>query len=109
MFVQRGALQDCRVGGAHLLMLLLMYKSCLLNEIINNIVLLLSNGQVQTCFASIVFVKPSLTKFWNEVFYHFQVTVSSSNVEDSNTILLVQDGNTYDGINTPEQNTRHTH
>ena len=95
--------------GAHLLMLLLMYKSRLLNEIINNIVFLLSNGPVQTCFASIVFVKPSLTKFWSEVFYHFQVTASSSNVEDSSTILLVQDGNTCDDINTPEQNTRHTH
>ena len=90
-------------------MSLLMYKSRLLNEIINNIVLLLLNSPVQTCSASIVFVKPSLTKFWNEVFYHFQVTVSSSNVEDSSTTLLVQDGNTYDDINTPEQNTRHTH
>ena len=98
--------------GAHLLMLLLMYKSRLLNKIINNIVLLLSNGPVQTCFASIVFVKPSLTKFWNEVFYHFQVTVSSSNVEDSRTILLVQDGNTYNDIThqnrTPDTHIRYT-
>ena len=89
-------------------MSLLMYKSCLLNKIINNIVLLLFNSPVQTCFASTVSVKPLMTKFWNEVLDHFQVTLSSSNVEDSSTILLVQDGNTYD-INTPEQNTRHTH
>ena len=68
------------MGGAYLLLLALMNKSCLLNEIINNIVLLLLDGPVQTCFAYIVFIKLSLTEFWNEVFHHFQVAIESSKV-----------------------------
>ena len=49
-------------------------------QILYHVVLLFFNGPVQTCSACIVFVKPVLTKSWNEVLDHIKVAVSSSKV-----------------------------
>ena len=83
------------MGSAHLLLLSLVGKSTLLEEVLHNIFLLLFNGQGQTCVTSAVNIKLLLTKNRKEVLDHFQAATESSKVKGMQTILLVQDGNSY--------------
>ena len=55
-------------------------ESPLLLQILHHVVPLSFNGPVETCSAVIGFVKPVLTKLWNEVFHHIKVAFSSSKV-----------------------------
>ena len=73
-------LQHCRVGDAHLMQSLSVRESPLLLQVLHYVVLLFFNGPVQTGYAINVFVKPVLTKSWNEVLYHIKVAVASSKV-----------------------------
>ena len=73
-------LQHCRVSGAHLLWSLAVRESPLLLQILHHVVLLFSDGPVQTCFTVIVRVKPVLTKPWNEVLDQIKVADTSSKV-----------------------------
>ena len=73
-------LRDVGEGGAYLVWSLAVRKSTLQLQILHHVVPLFFNSQVQTCSACIVFVKPVLPKYWNEVLHHIKVAVSSSNV-----------------------------
>ena len=64
-------------------------KSIVLEKIVYHILLLLANSQGQTCVTIVGYIKPLLTKFRYEVFYHFQLPKVSSKVEGIVTILLV--------------------
>ena len=55
-------------------------KSTLLEKVIHNVVLLLCNGQVQTCVTMKGQSKLLLTKYWNEEFHQFQVAKVGSKV-----------------------------
>ena len=55
-------------------------ESPLLLQILHHVVFPFCNSQVQTCSASIGFVKLVLTKSWKKVFHHIKAAVISSKV-----------------------------
>ena len=59
---------------------MLLAKYALLEKVIHNVLVLLFNGQGQTCVTTIGLSKLPLTKYWNEVLHQFQAAKVSSKV-----------------------------